>query len=514
MGLLKKEISPKIVLSITLFALIVLSVIFQYISPTLYGIDGYYHIKLSSLIRTNGFFRNFWWARFSVLAKYFGDKDLTLHIIAIPFTYLGNLKVAAKATIVFLNILLLLSLAFVIRKYLSYSLTAIFIFLPFLIPYFLLYYVKLRPTNVVTIINILAITFLMEKKWKMVFLLSLIYPLSHISFPLIIFFAILCEVVRYLYCKDFFLRNIYAAVLGVSIGCVFHPYFPNNLLVFYLNAVLVPFYMFLDKKIPFGGELLPVSTKIVLSFNFFAIALLIIAVWHKMINKLRLSFSTIFLFAVTNFYILMGCVSVRFWYPADIFIVIFTASYLKDFLEQHKVTITPRKQRILITLFICSVIVLWGLAASRLLHYFIADASRNTHYELVGKWMKKNIPPKETVYHAYFSDSPYFFYMNPKNRYILMLDPIFMIYYNKRLYNIYRDIADGQYKNPQLMIKEYFSASYGYTRKNANFYSMNIKSNPHFKILYEDKRGVVFKIVDEHGTQKKKQKKDNEQSSK
>ncbi len=514
MRLLKKEISPKIALNITLLSLVILSIIFQYISPTLYSIDGYYHIKLASLIRTNGFFRNFWWARFSVLANYFGDKDLTLHIIAMPFTCLGNLKLAAKVTVAFINILFLLSLAFVIRKYLSYPLTAIFIFLPFLIPYFLLYYVKLRPTNIVTIINILGITFLMEKKWKIVFLLSLIYPLSHISFPLIIFFAILCETVRYLYCKEFFLRNIYAAILGVSMGCVFHPYFPNNLLVFYLNAILVPFYMFLNKKIFFGVELLPINTKAVLFFNFCAIALLAITVWHKMINRLKLSFSTIFLFTVTNVYILMGCISTRFWYPADIFIIIFTASYLRDFLAHHKLKITPRKQRVLITLFICSVIVLWGFSALKFTQYLIVNTSRNTHYELVGKWMKKNIPPKETVYHAYFSDSPYFFFMNPKNRYILILDPIFMVYYNRGLYNIYRDITDGKYKNPHRLIKKYFDALYGYTRKDTNLYNMNIKNNPHFRILYEDEKGIIFKIKDKSNTNREKQKYKNEQSNK
>ncbi len=508
------NISPKIFLIIIVLTLIAFSVMFQYASPVLYGVDSYYHIKLASLIKIHGFFRQFWWTKFSTFTNCFGDKDLTLHLISIPFTFLDNFHHAAKWSTIFINILLLSAFIFVLRKYLPISLTAIFVFLPFLTPYFVFYYVKLRPATLVTIINILGVTFLIEKKWKIVALLSFIYPLSHISFPLMIFFAILCEIIRYLHHKEFFIRNISAVLLATSLGCIFHPHYPNNLLVFYFNAILVPILIFLHKKVYFGVELFPVNTKIILSMNFSTIMLFVITIWHKMICKLKLSFSTIFLFAITNVYILMSCISVRFLYPTNIFVIIFIASYLKDVLREGGFKISPKVFRVFVVLFVCFTIICGNITLVNFLDYALREATRNMHYELVGRWMKDNIPPDVTIYHAYFSDSPYFLCMNPKNRYLSILDPIFMIYYNPYRYRVYRRLRDGEYNNAYQIIKEVFSTSYGYAHKSSLLYKINIINNPHFDILYEDDMGVVFKIIEETTPKEKEIKRDNEKPDK
>lgn len=121
----------------------------------------------------------------------------------------------------------------------------------------------------------------------------------------------------------------------------------------------------------------------------------------------------------------------------------------------------------------------------------------NTHYEDTARWMNRNIPAGEIIYHASWSDSPYFICLNPKNNYLVVLDPIYMFYRYPTLYKIYEDLRYGKIKKPYRIIKKMFKAKYGYTSKlnTGLFYQIN-KDKKHFKILYEDNMGIVFKVMD------------------
>ena len=69
----------------------------QFASPHLVDHDGYYHIKVASLIRDHGIPLSFPWLKFTLLDEAgYTDHHLFQHILQIPFTYLGDLRLAAK----------------------------------------------------------------------------------------------------------------------------------------------------------------------------------------------------------------------------------------------------------------------------------------------------------------------------------------------------------------------------------------------------------------------------------
>ena len=99
------NLPPKTAPLIILLVLISFSILLQFTSPNLYGVDGYYHVKVASLIKTNGLHYNFRWAKFSTFSNTFADKDLVLHLIILPFTYISNIIIAGKWAAVFISFL-------------------------------------------------------------------------------------------------------------------------------------------------------------------------------------------------------------------------------------------------------------------------------------------------------------------------------------------------------------------------------------------------------------------------
>jgi len=475
------------------------AVFLQFLAPTLYGVDGYYHIGVTNFIKQFGFNYSFRWCQFSTFGYSFSDKDLLLHIFTLPFCWLsGDLIFAAKCAVILLDLLFLLTITLILKKYLPNFLIPPFLITIFLSPTFSVYFLYLRPATLASILTILGIYFLIKKQHFIVFFISSLYTLTHISFPMMAVFALICEFIRYEYKKEFFLKNVVFVILGIILGTLIHPNFPYNLLSFYLNGILVPFYSFSGKDIDFGRELYSITTKDAFLQNFMVFFTLGLIFWSALISRVKVSFATLVFLGCSSIYFALSFFSNRFWYLLNPLVVILAASFLRDWWETKK-DIETIKRRIRFFLVVWAGISMGAgfYCFDSLLNTVNANISQNTHYENAAKWMKDNVPGGETIYHAYWSDSPYFICFNPKNNYLVALDPIYMYYFSPKTYEIYRDLKNGLIKEEAYSYLKYtFGVTYGYTRKSAGFYT-TIKGDNRFKIIYEDEYGVVFKLVSE-----------------
>jgi hypothetical protein len=118
-------------------------------------------------------------------------------------------------------------------------------------------------------------------------------------------FALGCELIRYFLNRTFFIRNIYATVIGILLGCLLHPNNPNNWLSMHLNAILVPFYSSVVGLGGFGGELYAGSTKTSLFSNLSLFLTLYLIVWITFISKVKLSLSTFVWWFCSSFYLVL-----------------------------------------------------------------------------------------------------------------------------------------------------------------------------------------------------------------
>jgi hypothetical protein len=207
------------------------------------------------------------------------------------------------------------------------------------------------------------------------------------------------------------------------------------------------------------------------------------------------SFTTLVWWACLSLYLLLAIFSNRHWYPVNVLCFLFFASYVNDLRGERQWRQVLSKINYFIILY--AVIIVAFLLPNRKLFHQDAHAiiSANIHYENVGRWMQRHIPAGETIYHAYWSDSAIFICLNPKNNYIVVLDPIFMFYHYSNEYTAYWKLKYGTVKNPHKLLQTTFKANYGYANKRCWLARAAMHDTDNFEILYEDERGIVFKVL-------------------
>jgi len=312
---------------------------------------------------------------------------------------------------------------------------------------------------------------------------------------MVLAFAFICEVIRYAREKEFFLKNIYAVIFGIAIGCMIHPKVPDYMQIVYLNYILASFYKFTGVDLGFSGELGAMNLPSTIIANFailFCLALVLRAAF--LINK-RMSLPSVVWGAVAGIYTLLAFYSTRFWHQAIPLSFIFLASYFGNFMKDPDWPKTLDRIRVFILVFFIAAPFFLAANSIRLARSLEFLAVRNSYYENAGSWMRKNIPEGETIYHSYWDDSSYFIYMNPKNNYINTNDPIYMFYRYPNEFSLIDKLCMGMVINPHEALGRIFKARYAYLRKDEPLYRQ-IKSDANrFRLLYEDNYGAIFELL-------------------
>lgn len=486
-----KERSGQMIISIILLGICAIFYV-QFLTPTLYGADGYLHIRMAEFLRDMGPRYDFHWARFSIFSGYFSDKDFLFHLILIPFTFFKDIFLGAKLAAAVFASLLFLVYYLIVKRYAHKSLLPFFLTAFFFSDMFLGSISRPRPISLVALATILSIHLLIKKKYRLVFLTAFLYALAHVTSPLIILYAVIVEVMRYADPdrKEFYSRNVVAAFLGVLAGFLIHPNFPNNFLVFYLNAILVPVYTIKTGVLEMGAEFFPLNTREFLLGYPVVIIGLILLIFVSISKRPKARFQTNVFLILSAIFFVLSFICRRYLMQGYIVMLVALASYFSDALAEKSVN-----KKIIAFLLIGLVIL--GVNSYKAVRYnaFVSQIV-NKHYEQAGSWMKDNIPEKELIFHANWSDSQYFIGLNPKNDYFVTLDPVYMYYRDPGLYGLYRNVAFGRVKDPYVVLKYTFGVKYGYISK--NYFSGlvgQVRSDNRFTILQEDNLGVIFRLI-------------------
>jgi hypothetical protein len=489
----------KIILTLILLLGVATLIAAQFSIPTLFGADGYLHMRMAQFIRENGVRYNFHWARYSTFAKNFADKDLLYHILLIPFASLPNMIMAGKITACLLTIFLYLVFFWMLKRYCATHV---------LIPVFLIVFLASAPflqaisqtRNMVLVLalTLLFIHFLIQKNQWALFIVTILYALSHVSSPYLLVFAGLGELVRFINDREFQWRSLGTVAVGLVLGFLIHPNFPNNLLVFYLNGILVPIFA-LKWGLELGAEFFPVNTRdLVLDYPFIMIGLLVLLAMG-ISQKRKITTATAMWMIVTGFFFIFSFFSQRYIVHGYPLMLISLASYISDWWRSDARLPLLRRNTILSLGLIVSAVVVASLIGLRVYRDFRklaqVEAVYNRHFETVGQWMAQNIPAGEVIFHSNWSDSQYFIGLNPQDDYFVTLDPIYMYYWNPKQYNLYRDIAFGRSPDPYRLLMDEFNCRWGYAGKNYFSGLINqIRTDTRFEVLAEDGLGLVFRL--------------------
>lgn len=496
-------LKEKRLLPVALFLLFILGMAFiQFVTPDMPDNDGFYHIKLAWLMRTEGLKPAFPYLPLSILNENgFYDHHFLFHVALIPFTF-GDLRMGAKwAAVVFA------SLAFLAVWYLFHRQR---------IPYGWLWAMGLlgisdaflfrmsitRAQSLSLAVLALGYAWLLEGKYKHLSVLGFVYVWLYDAFPLLIALAVLHFVAVGLTERRLDFRPFLYISAGILLGVIVNPYFPDNLIFSYHH--MLP--KLADAtSVRVGNEWYPYDTKQLLDNSLPALAAFASGVLALGLTGRKMDARTALGLFVTLLFGLMLFQARRFVEYFPPFALIFAAFAWAPVLDAKpdlvQSTVTPRLQFVTpllnyLPMILLLLAVVLGMVRSVAPARAAVDSSKPYGlYANASLWLEKNTPAGSRVFQTDWDDFPRLFYYNTHNTYLIGLDPTYLQLYDADLYDLWVDITKGDVEQPSQIIATTFDSHYIHTDLNHGDFLRVAAKDPGLKEVYRDDQAVIFEVI-------------------
>lgn len=464
----------------------------QFSTPDLPDNDGFYHIKLAYLMRTEGLTPEFNWLPLSILnAREYYDHHFLFHVALIPFTF-GNLITGAKLAAVFFASLAFLSVWNLLKNQ-KIPLAPLWAIGLIAVSEAFIYRMSItRAQSLSLAVLMLGLDWLLRKKYKRLALLGFFYVWLYNAFPLLLVMAGGYVVVNWLFTHKLEFQPLLYASLGIVLGIVINPFFPYNII--FTTSHIVP-KLFETTSISVGSEWYPYNTAQILKNSFFALVAFISGAFALGFHGKRMDIRTAFSFVLAVIFGLMLFQSRRFieYFPA--FALIFAAFAWTPLIETARSQTQNRFIKWLPSIAIIAILIpgVWMTLQSS--QTSIQKSKPYQTYADSSAWLATNTPPGSRVFQTDWDDFPRLFYYNTSNTYLIGLDPTYMLYYNEELYYTWVDITRGKIDNPSALIAGNFGSQYVLSDlKHKNFLKV-AADDPGLVEVYRSEDSVVFQVI-------------------
>jgi len=493
----------KRLLPLALFLLFFLGMaLIQFATPDMPDNDGFYHIKLAWLMRTEGLKPNFPYLPLSILnEREFYDHHFLFHAALIPFTF-GDLRSGAKwAAVTFA------SLAFLAVWYLFQRQSVPFAWLWALAllgisDAFLFRMSITRAQSLSLAILALACAWLLEGKYKHLAVLAFIYVWMYDAFPLMLVLAVLHFLGVALTEQRIELRPLLYISGGILLGMIVNPYFPHNLIFSYHHMLPK---LTNATSVSVGNEWYPYDTKQLLDNSLpaliaFASGTLALGLsGRKMDSRTTLGLFVALLFGLMLF---QARRFVEYFPP---FALIFATFAWTPLFNPEPVPAKPAdspRLRFVSSLrhnfpvILLSLAVVVSIAKSIPNARTTIDGSKSYGlYANASAWLEKNTPAGSRVFQTDWDDFPRLFFYNTHNTYLVGLDPTYLQLYNVGLYDLWVDITRGNVENPSHSIATIFESRYIHTDLQHGGFLQIAAEDPGLREVYRDDQAVIFEVL-------------------
>lgn len=483
----------------------------QFSTPDLAGNDGYYHIKMAYLMRSEGLRPAFDWLPLTVLnAEEFVNHHFLFHVLLIPFTF-GDLRTGAKLASVIFPALTFLVVWWLLRGQqvphaALWSLGLLVISEAFI-------YRMSMPRSMSLSLGVLALAlhWLLIRKYGRLLPLAFLYVWLYNAFPLILVVVGSYVAACWLIERRLEWRAPLYAGLGVGLGLLINPYFPDNLTFIYRHIVPKLTDM---TAIRVGSEWYAYTTLQLMENSGLALVAFLAGIVALGLNERRMDTRAATSLFVAVLFGAMLFKSRRFveYFPA--FGLIFAAlawrplveRWLKGHADLHMSldrAITPLRTTVLSRSWRSP--VLPGLMLAVLLPalWLNLNASRESlgsskpyqRYAVAAAWLAANTPDGARVFQTDWDDFTRLFFYNTHNTYTLGLDPTYMQLHNPDLYDVWVDISKGRVEHPSQVINQQFGASYVVTDLDHDDFLEEADDDPDLVEVFRDEYAAVFQVV-------------------
>ncbi len=474
--------------------------IIQFSTPNLPDNDGFYHIRLAWLMRTEGLKPDFPYLPLSILnEREFYDHHFLYHVALIPFTFFGDLLTGAKWSAVTFASLAFLAVWYLLKRQ--------------NVPYAWLWAIGLlgisdaflyrmsvtRAQSVSLGLLALAMIFLLERKHLYLGILSFLYVWFYDAFPLVLALAGLYVLAVALVERRLDLVPLYYALGGVALGVLVNPYFPYNL-IFTWRHMLPK--LTETTAVSVGNEWYPYNTTQLLENSLPSLLAFVSGALALGISGRRMEVRTAFGFLAAVLFGAMLFQARRFveYFPA--FALIFAAfAWSPLVLDLGLATVSPvspLRTRSLRWLPGLLILLLGGYAVFFSIRETRASLEGAKPYDLYAEasaWLEQNTPAGTRLFQTDWDDFPRLFYYNTHNTYLVGLDPTYMQLYDPQLYDLWVQITDGDVENPSWVIYNDFAATYIHTDLRHGNFIRAAEADPALREVYRDDDAIIYQVL-------------------
>lgn len=485
---------------ILLFALFFFGMsIIQFATPNLPDNDGFYHIKLAWLMRTEGLKPNFPWLPLSILnEREFYDHHFLFHVALIPFTF-GDLLTGAKWAAVTFS-----ALAFMGVWYLFHRQRIPFAWLWALallgISDAFLYRMSITRAQSLSLgVLALGLAWMLEGKYKHLAILSFLYVWMYDAFPLMVALAVAQSLAVLLLERRIELRPVLWVAGGIAAGLIINPYFPENLIFTYHH--LLP-KLTDPTSVQVGNEWYPYDTGQLLKNSLPALAAFAGGAFALGLSGRKMDVRTAASFLLALLFGLMLFKARRFVEYFPPFALIFAAFALVPLFDAIRIQpplnigLPPMIQKnlpvVLLAVFVMVAIVNSIPATQK-------QIVRSKDYDLyrgASQWLLENTVEGERVFQTDWDDFPRLFFYNTHNTYLAGLDPTYLQIYDEGLYEDWIEITRGDVAEPSDIIRARFAAHYIHTDLHHEDFIRQAEDDPGLREVYRDDQAVIYEVLE------------------
>jgi hypothetical protein len=467
----------------------------QFASPDLVDVDGYYHIKTAALIRDHGLPLHFPWLKFTLLDEAgYTDHHLLQHLLQIPFTYLGDLRLGAKWSAVCFAAFAFVTFACILRRYeLRFPLFWVFVLFASS-PAFLFRMSMPRGQSLSLGLQLIAFHFLLQRRPVALAIVAAIFVWTYNGFLILLPLTLCGVVAHWVVTRRIEYLLLVGVVSGIIAGLVVHPYFPRD--VFFLWNHIAPKLLTNNYTTSVGTEWYPYSSWLLLLNAPLALAAYIGALFLTNREEWLQDAPRLFWFLVSTLYLVLLLKSRRFveYFPPSA--VLFLAFTVRGWARDIPVSsFFDNKTRFLATMAGSVLLVAVFCSAITQVRQEIANSPATSTYQGGAEWLATHTPEGSSIFHTDWDDFPMLFYFNTHNTYLVGLDPDFMRLKNPKLFRSWEAITRGAVGAPEDAILQDFGCEYVFTDNLHSGFLAIADHSPRMQKVYEDIDVTIYRVL-------------------
>jgi hypothetical protein len=478
-----QRLTPVFILTVFCIAIALV----QFASPDLVDNDGFYHIKMAWLMRTQGLKPAFPWLPLTILnSREYYDHHFLFHAAMMPFTF-GNLVLGAKWAAVIFSGLAFLSVWYLFKQQ---KVTHAWLWALGLlgVSEAFLYRMSIpRAQSLSLAVLTLGLAWILNGKRPLrLTLLAFVYVWLYDAFPLLLALTIMYTIAAGITEGRLDLHPLLYVSMGLILGMLINPYFPYNI-IFAFRHMLPKLIDATSAQV--GNEWYPYSTAQLVNNSFPALAALVSGIFALGLAGRKMEIRTAFGLLVSLMFGLMLFQARRFVEYFPPFALVFTCFAWAPFFPVGE----GRKRWS--ALILSAAVLTAGIFSLQAARTGIQKTKPATLYAGASAWLAANTPEAARVFQTDWDDFPRLFFYNTHNTYLVGLDPTYMQLENPNLYHLWVKVTQGKVENIADVVAGKFAASYIHSDLNHPDFIKKAEADTGLKEVYRDNEAVIYEVL-------------------